>query len=135
MWGDSYILFRLFKIPLQSFHKVCLLVLICSDQVYLITLKEPICQGTRMGPVAVCTTLGWAFQGAVMELRLFLSTSHPDDIHYRNVERLWQLDVLPFRNKKLVVWSKKDKGAMHLPESQTQQVTVKGVQRYATPFC
>lgn len=54
------------RVPLQPFHKVHPLVLIGSDQVHLITAKEPIRQGTKRGPVAVHTVLGWAHQGAVM---------------------------------------------------------------------
>ncbi len=128
-------------IPLQPFHKVCPMVLIGSDQVHLITAKEPIRQGTKGGPMAVRTALGWALQGPEMSISdhapvqqcLFITTAYPDDL-YRNVERLWQLDVLPFRNEKLVVRSKQDKEAMHLLESQTQRLTVDGVQRYATPL-
>lgn len=129
-------------VPLQPFHKVRPLVLIGSDQVHLITAKEPIRQGTKGGPVAVHTALGWALQGAVMcttdqapeQQCFFISTAHSDDLLYRNVERLWQLDVLPFRNEKLVVRSRQDNEAMQLLESQTQQVSVQGVQRYATPL-
>ncbi|XP_026056216.1 uncharacterized protein LOC113041867 [Carassius auratus] len=118
-------------VPLQPFHKVHPLVLIGSDQVHLITAKEPIRQGTKGGPVAVHTALGWALQGAVMgttdqapvQQCFFISTAHTDDLLYRNVERLWQLDVLPFRNEKLVVRSRQDNEAMQLLESQTQQET------------
>lgn len=129
-------------VPLHPVHRVRPLVLIGSDQVHLITAKEPVRQGTRGGPVAVRTALGWALQGAVMcttdhapvQQCFFLSTSHLDDLLYRNVEWLWQLDVLPFRDEKLVVRSRQDKEAMDLLESQRQQVTVMGVQRYATPL-
>ncbi len=129
-------------IPLQPFHKVCPMVLIGSDQVHLITAKEPIRQGTKGGPMAVRTALGWALQGPEMSISdhapvqqcFFITTAYPDDLLYRNVERLWQLDVLPFCNEKLVVRSKQDKEAMHLLESQTQRLTVDGVQRYATPL-
>ncbi|XP_039514870.1 uncharacterized protein LOC120469772 [Pimephales promelas] len=129
-------------VPLQPFHKVRPLVLIGSDQVHLITAKEPIRQGSKGGPVAVCTALGWALQGAEMSITgqepvqqcFFISTDHPDDLLYRNVERLWQLDVLPFRNEKLVVRSRQDKEAMQLLASETERVNVKGVQRYATPL-
>lgn len=117
-------------------------MLIGSDQVHLITAKAPVRQGTKGGPVAIRTVLGWALQGAEMGITdhapvqqcFFTSTTHPDDLLYRNVERLWQLDVLPFRNEKLVVRSRQDKEAMQLLESRTQRVTVDGVQRYATPL-
>lgn len=126
-------------IPLQLFHNVRPLVLIGSDQVHLITAKEPIRQGTKGGPVAIHTALGWALQGTVMgntghtpvQQSLFISTAYPDELFIRNVERLRQLDVLPFRNEKLVVRPKQDKEAMHLLESQTQRVIVKEEQRYA----
>ncbi|XP_042615149.1 uncharacterized protein LOC122145431 [Cyprinus carpio] len=88
-------------VPLQPFHKVHPLVLIGSDQVHLITAKEPICQGNKGGPVAVHTALGWALQGAVMcttdqapvQQCFFISSAHTDDLLYRNVEELWQLDI------------------------------------------
>ncbi len=55
-------------IPLQPFHKVCPMVLTGSDQVHLITAKEPIRQGTKGGPMAVRTALGWALQGPEMSI-------------------------------------------------------------------
>ncbi|XP_016132499.1 uncharacterized protein [Sinocyclocheilus grahami] len=77
----------------------------------------------------MCTT-----DQAPVQQCFFISTAHTDDLLYRNVERLWQLDVLPFHNEKLVVRSRQDNEAMQLLESQTQQVSVQGVQRYATPL-
>lgn len=53
---------------------------------------------------------------------------------YRNVEELWQLDVLPYRNEKLVVRSREDQEAIKLLESRTQRIMVEGVQCYATPL-
>lgn len=50
------------------------------------------------------------------------------------VEKLWQLDVSPYRNEKVVVRSRQDQEAMTLLQEQTVRVDVGGVERYATPF-
>lgn len=52
----------------------------------------------------------------------------------KDVERLWQLDVLPFRNEKEVTRSKEDQQAIDILESRTVRVQVEGVHRYATPL-
>ncbi len=60
-------------------------------------------------------------------------TSAPSEL-LQHVERLWQLDVLPYRNEKLVTRSRCDQEAMILLETKTARVNVDGVLRYATPF-
>lgn len=50
------------------------------------------------------------------------------------MERLWKLDVMPFKNEKLLVRSKEDKYAIDLLDQKTTRVGVNGVQRYATPL-
>lgn len=96
---------------LQCFHNVRLVVLIGSDHVHLITSDKPVRQGTKGGSVAVHTALVWALQGAEentprhssVQQTLFMPTACPNDLIYHNVEKLWQLDILPYQNKKLVV--------------------------------
>lgn len=50
------------------------------------------------------------------------------------MEKLWQLDTLPYQNEKLVTWSRRDQEAIELLEAKTQHVEVNGVRRYATPL-
>ncbi|KAJ8412825.1 hypothetical protein AAFF_G00117770 [Aldrovandia affinis] len=53
---------------------------------------------------------------------------------FRQVEKLWQLDTLPYRSKKLITKSKRDQEAVNLLDAKMVQVDVNGVQRYATPL-
>ena len=76
----------------------------------------------------------WAPEQTSVQQCLFTSVSGADDLLYRNVERLWQLDVLPSRNEKMVVRSREDQEAMNLLETKTQRVNIEGVQRYTTPL-
>ncbi|XP_072769411.1 uncharacterized protein [Nerophis lumbriciformis] len=129
-------------ISLQPFSNARPLVLIGSDNVHLITATKPVRQGNNGGPIAIHTALGWTLQGAEertqgqssTQMCLFTSLATPNDILFRNVERLWQLDVLPFRNEKMVVRSREDQEAITLLETRTQRVDTEGVQRYATPL-
>ena len=52
----------------------------------------------------------------------------------RNVEKLWQLDVLPLRGEKQVTRSREDQQAIELLDSKTTRVEINGVLRYATPL-
>lgn len=49
------------------------------------------------------------------------------------MKNVWQMDVLPFRSDKLVVWSKEDQEAIELLEAEMTRVDVEGVLRYTTP--
>lgn len=129
-------------LPLQSIDNARPLLLIGSDYPQLITPVDPVRLGTPGGPAAVKTHLGWTLQGPSKFLEfiphmpqcLFTSVSlAPNDL-FSQVERLWQMDILPYRNEKLVTRSKQDTEAMHMLEEKTIRVEVKGVQRYATPL-
>ncbi|XP_048865547.1 uncharacterized protein LOC125739453 isoform X1 [Brienomyrus brachyistius] len=129
-------------LPLQAFDNAHPLVLIGSDYPHLITPVEPVHLGPPGGPAAVKTRLGWTLQGPTKLIQqqlqptqcLHVSTSSPAAELFQQVERLWQLDVLPYRNEKLVTRSKQDQEAMRLLEEKTSRVDVEGVQRYATPL-
>lgn len=77
------------------------LLLIGADYTHLITATEPLSLGPKGGPVAIHTALGWVLQGPdgsqSHAASCYFTTYGPttDDI-YQHVERLWQLDVLPF---------------------------------------
>ena len=49
-----------------------------------------------------------------------------------HVERLWQLDILPFNRS--VTRSRQDQYAVKLLEAKTKRVAVDGISRYATPM-
>lgn len=129
-------------LPLQSLDRVCPLLLIGSDYPQLITPIEPVRLGPPGGPAAVNTKLGWTIQGPTKYIKRCISSSHclltsthsPSEELSRHVERLWQLDMLPYRSEKLVTRSKRDQQAVNLLEAKTVRVNVNGVQRYATPL-
>ncbi len=129
-------------LPLQSLDRVHPLLLIGSDYPQLITPIEPVRLGPPGGPAAVNTKLGWTLQGPAKYVKgnisstqcLLTSTLSPSEELSRHVERLWQLDTLPYRSEKLVTRSKRDQEAVKLLEEKTVRVNVDGVQRYATPL-
>lgn len=129
-------------LPLQQIDSVQPLLLIGSDYPHLITPVEPVRLGPPNGPAAIRTRLGWTLQGPAQEIKhclseqqcLFTSTSFSPTDLYNQVERLWQLDVLPYRSEKLITRSKQDQEAIALLESKTTRVMVDGVARYATPL-
>lgn len=95
------------------------MILIGSDNSHLIIPVSPVRSGPIGGPVAVCTALGWAVQGPATFLQhpsgenscLHASFLSPAEELHQNVERLWKLDTLPFRNSKDVIRSGEDKAA------------------------
>ncbi|XP_035235202.1 uncharacterized protein LOC118206521 [Anguilla anguilla] len=117
-------------------------LLIGSDQASLIVPIEPVHLGPPGGPAAVKTNLGWTLQGPAKYLQqqlppaqcLFTAISSPSAELFRQVERLWQLDTLPFKSERLVTRSRQDKYAVDLLETDTTRVEVDGVHRYATPL-
>lgn len=132
---------HLMGLPLQPLNKVQPLLLIGSDCPHLITPIEPVRLGPPGGPAAVKTRLGWTLQGPAHELKrglnqqhcLFTTTSSNADL-FAQVERLWQMDVLPYRSEKTVTRSKLDREAVQLLDEKTVRVNVNGVMRYATPL-
>lgn len=52
----------------------------------------------------------------------------------KNVEKLWQVDTLPYRSEKDAAWPRQDHEAVDLLETETVRVTVDGVLCYATPL-
>ncbi|KAJ8006653.1 hypothetical protein DPEC_G00109460 [Dallia pectoralis] len=133
---------HLVGIPLQSFTNARPLILIGADHPHLINPIEPVRLGLRGGPAAIKTRLGWMLQGPVrftdhpLRPRQCLQTSiiPPSEELLRNVEKLWQVDTLPFRNEKEVTRSKQDQEAISLLEAKTIRVDIDGVLRYATPL-
>ncbi len=128
-------------LPLPPMDRVKPLLLIGSDMPHLLTPVQPICKGPVGGPIAVHTQLGWSLQGPMSPmqpsrgnqqcLHIMTVPTHDDLIHH--VERLWQVDTLPY-NTKMVTRSKQDKEAYNLLQNATIRVTVDCVQRYATPL-
>ncbi|KAK7915538.1 hypothetical protein WMY93_011299 [Mugilogobius chulae] len=129
-------------LPLPTMNRVRPLLLIGSDYPHLITPVAPVRLGRHGGPAAVRTTLGWTLQGPIKNVKqppttqqcFHISTMSPAVEILQNVEKLWQLDILPYRSEKLVVRSRQDQEAMQLLETKTTRVDIQGVQRYATPL-
>ena len=128
-------------LSIPSLHKVHPTLLIGSDHPELIVPIEPVRLGPPGGPAAVKTCLGWTLQGPSKHLQdqlsasqcLFTSASPKTDL-YHQVERLWQLDTLPFRSEKVVTRSKQDQEAVDMLDKSTVRVEINGVHRYATPL-
>jgi len=126
-------------VPLLSIDHACPLVLIGSDYAHLITATEPVLMGPPGGPLAIHTRLGWALQGPASLIQAhhhtlsFTQTCFKSEL-LRNVERLWQIDTLPYVNEKTATRSKQDKLALDLLHSKTVRVEIDGVMRYATPL-
>lgn len=88
-------------------------------------------------PAAIHTKLGWILQGPIPipntdEMQCLFTITNPLEDLCHDVEKLWQLDNLPFRNEKVITKSKQDHEAMDLLASKTKRVDVDGVLRYAT---
>ncbi|XP_076847529.1 uncharacterized protein LOC143493189 [Brachyhypopomus gauderio] len=128
-------------LPLPPLNRVHPMLLIGADYTYLITPIEPVRLGPPGGPAAVKTLLGWTLQGPAQAIEsstnvshcLFTSTPSPTEL-FSCVEKLWQMDVLPYRSEKLAVRSRQDQEAVRLLQEQTVRVNVNGVERYATPL-
>ncbi|XP_025763702.1 uncharacterized protein LOC109202593 [Oreochromis niloticus] len=129
-------------LPLPLVDHVQPLLLIGSDMPHLLAPTEPVHLGPTGGPIAIHTKLGWSLQGpisidqtpATEQQCLFTATVVPNSELFRNVERLWQIDTLPYVSEKQVTRSKQDQQALNLLQTSTIRVTVDGTQRYATPL-
>ncbi|KAM9771400.1 uncharacterized protein ACBT44_004334 isoform 1-T1 [Syngnathus typhle] len=114
-------------IPIPTFREVKPLLLIGSDQPHLVTPIEPVRLGPHGSPAAVRTRLGWTLQGPCQSTGrpahpaqcLFTSVPPPMDDLYRHVERLWQVDTVPYRPEREVTRSKQDQQAIALLETKT----------------
>lgn len=129
------------NLPLPPVDHAQPLLLIRSDMPHLLTPIEPVQQGPPGGPIAVHTKLGWSLQGptsidqvpASEQQCLFTATVSPICELFKNVERLWQIDTLPYTSERQVTRLKQDQLALNLLQTSTVRVTVDGVQGYATP--
>lgn len=129
-------------IPLPALRDAQPTLLVGSDNPQLITPVEPVRLGPPGGPAAVCTRLGWTLQGPTPfrgrpiqpAQCLFTSSAPPMDELYKHVERLWQVDTVPYRHEREVTRSKLDQQAVALLEAKTVRTNVDGILRYATPL-
>ncbi|CAI5660547.1 uncharacterized protein LOC106097744 [Oreochromis niloticus] len=130
-------------LPLQSFKKVKPLLLIGSDHPQLITPTEAVRLGPPGGPAAMRTRLGWTLQGpssligsSSLPQQCLFTTAIPPQVSelLKHVEKLWQVDVVPVPEGKVVTRSREDNYAVSLLEQRTVRVEVEGIQRYATPL-
>lgn len=129
-------------LPIPALDKAQPLLLIGSDCSHLITPIAPVLLGHSGGPAAVKTRLGWTVQGPAKLVHyqfqtqqcLNISIVSPSNELFKHVQKLWQLDVLPYRNEKLVTRSKQDQEAIDLLESKTTRIDVNGIKSYATPL-
>ncbi|KAL0188999.1 hypothetical protein M9458_016098, partial [Cirrhinus mrigala] len=129
-------------LPIHSLTDVQPLLLIGSDQPHLITPTEPVRWGGPGPPVAVRTHPGWTLQGPVSSMgcpatpRQCLLTSlmpaQSELLHH--VQKLWQLDTVPYRECKEVTRSKQDQEAIQLLDHETLTLDIEGVRRLATPL-
>ncbi|KAL0171405.1 hypothetical protein M9458_031716, partial [Cirrhinus mrigala] len=127
-------------LPLQQMDRVQPALLIGSDCPHLI-MPEPVRLGPPGGPAAVKTHLGWTLQGPTHEVRREINTHQcfftsvlPNTDLFAHVERLWQMDVIPYRSDRVVTRSKLDQEAISLLQEKTVRVEVQGAMRYATPL-
>ena len=129
-------------LPIPPICEATPTLLIGSDHTDLITPVSAVYLGPRGCPAAIKTRLGWTLQGPIPSLTsgpasvscLYSKMTAIDSTLLNHVERLWQLDILPFKCEKQMVRSKEDKYAVTLLEQKTTRVKVQGVQRYATPL-
>ncbi|XP_046577406.1 uncharacterized protein LOC124285249 [Haliotis rubra] len=128
------------NLPLPKINGAVPSILIGSDNSKLILPIEPVRFGISDAPSGVHTNLGWTVQGPSMMLgqtkrnTCLLNQTRPAYLSPSHcVERLWQLDTLPFTSKQ-VIRSKQDKMALEILDSQITRIEVDGVSHYATPL-
>lgn len=114
-------------LPLQHVNEAEPLLLIGSAYPHLITPVEPVRLGPPGGPAAIKTRLEWTLQGPAQEVRhgfteqqcLFTVAQHPTADRHSQVKRLWQMDVLPWRNETTSARSHQDQEAVALLKAKT----------------
>lgn len=129
-------------LSLQPLKRVKPLLLVGSDHPHLVTPTQPVRLGPPGAPAAVHTRLGWALQGPSSVISQHSSPQHcfltsvPPQVTelMKNVEKLWQADLIPLRGSKVVTRSKQDNLAISLLEGRTTRVDVEGISRLATPL-
>lgn len=126
-------------LPLPAFANVQPLILIGADYPHLINPIDQVYFGPPKSPAAIQTRLGWVLQGPIPipntdEIQCLFTIANPLEELRHDVEKLWKVDILPFRNEKVITRSKQDQEAMDLLASKSKRVDVDGVQRYATPL-
>ncbi|XP_055008882.1 uncharacterized protein LOC129408678 [Boleophthalmus pectinirostris] len=118
------------KLPLPLVDKVQPILLIGSDLPHLLVPKQPVRAGPPGGLLAVYTALGWVPQGPAnlspqpADITHCYFTMSPTSELQRHVERLWQVDILPFANTNTATRSKEDQQALELLEQRTVKVEV-----------
>lgn len=98
---------HLIGLPIRTLTNIEPLLLIGSDHPYLITPIEPVRLGPPRGPAAIHTRLAWALQGPAGALRqfersrqcLFTTVAPQNSELQKHVEKLWQVDTVPFKMK------------------------------------
>lgn len=102
------------NLPLPPVDHAQHLLLIGSDMPHLLTPIEPVQLGPSGGPTAVHTELGRSIQGstsidqvpATQQQCVFTSTVVSTSELLKNIERLRQVDTLPYTGEKQVTRSK-----------------------------
>ncbi|CAI5677376.1 unnamed protein product [Oreochromis niloticus] len=133
---------HLIGLPIHTLINVKPLLLIGSDHPHLVTPVEPVRLGPPGGPAAIRTRLGWALQvpasivGQFAQPQQCLLTTVAPQVSelMKHVEKLWQVDIVPFRNEKVVTRSRQNQEAIRILETRTVRVEVEGIFRYATPL-
>lgn len=109
--------------PLVTFYNVQPQILIGTDNHHLTTPVESVHLGSKRSPLAMNTRLGWALHAPAflhgpkdISQCLFTSAISPYIELKCDVNKLWQVDIIPYRNEKLTSRSKQDKEVMELLE-------------------
>ncbi|KAI3366945.1 hypothetical protein L3Q82_009592 [Scortum barcoo] len=120
---------RKFRHLRDSIHP---LFLVGLEHPHLKTPVEPVRGGSLGVPVAVRTHIGWTLQGPIHGFKhylmeqpcLYTSYGAPSADIYQQVERLWQMDVLPWQSEKAGMRSCQDQEALQWLDAKTQRVEV-----------
>ncbi|KAG1930137.1 hypothetical protein F2P79_022559 [Pimephales promelas] len=111
---------HIWSLPLPQIERAQPLLLIGSDMPHLLVPVQPIRMGPPNAPIAVHTRLGWTLQGPVGYSQtascdqqcLNISIDVQNAELLKNVERLWQIDTLPYIYETAATRSKQDQHAL-----------------------